>query len=123
MPANRNALIRYKTIDACLRNRRKKWTLEKLIDAVSDALYELEGIEKGISKRTIQADMQMMRSDKLGYNAPIVVTDRKYYAYNDTGYSITNAPINNNDIDKMKEIVGVLKQFNGFNYFFIVNSF
>lgn len=41
MPANKNALIRYKTIDNCL--------------------------------RTVQGDLQMMRSDKLGYNAPIVV--------------------------------------------------
>jgi len=50
MPANRNALIRYKTIDTCLCNRYRQWTLEDLIDACSDALYEFEGIEKGISK-------------------------------------------------------------------------
>jgi hypothetical protein len=63
MPANRNALIRYKTIDTCLRNRFIKWTLEDLIEKVSDTLYEYEGIET-ISKRTIQNDIQMMRSDK-----------------------------------------------------------
>ena len=76
MPANRNALIRYKTIDTCLRNRYRQWTLEDLIDACSDALYEYEGIDKGISRRTIQMDIQMMRSEKLGYNAPIVVYDK-----------------------------------------------
>jgi hypothetical protein len=80
-------------------------------------LYEYEGIETGISKRTIQADLQLMRSDKLGYNAPIIVTDKKYYSYEDPNFSITNAPINNADVEKMKEIVGILKQFNGFNYF------
>ena len=50
MPANRNALIRYKTIDNCLRNPYRRWTLEDLVDACSDALYEYEGIDKGISK-------------------------------------------------------------------------
>ena len=40
MPVSRNALIRYKTIDTCLRNRFRKWTLEDLVDACSDALYE-----------------------------------------------------------------------------------
>ena len=50
MPANRNALIRYKTIDNCLRRRNRRWTLEDLIEACSDALYEYEGIDKGISK-------------------------------------------------------------------------
>ena len=49
MPANRNALIRYKTIDNCLRNPYRRWTLEDLVDACSDALYEYEGIDKGIS--------------------------------------------------------------------------
>lgn len=117
MAINKLALIRYKTIDDCLKNRRRKWTLDDLIDKVSAVLYECEGITTGVSKRTIQADLQLMRSDKLGYNAPIVVTDKKYYSYDDTAYSITNAPVNDADIDKMKEIVGVLKQFNGFNYF------
>lgn len=117
MAVNKLALIRYKTIDDCLRNRYRKWTLEDLIEKVSDTLYELEGIRTGISKRTIQADLQLMRSDKLGYNAPIVVKDRRFYTYEDPSFSITKAPINNADVDKMKEIVGVLKQFNAFNYF------
>nr|WP_199075643.1 WYL domain-containing protein [Pedobacter sp. ASV19] len=117
MSINKLALIRYKTIDECLQNRRRKWTLEDIIEKVASMLYEYEGITSGVSKRTIQADIQLMRSDKLGYNAPIIVSDRKYYAYSDSSYSITKAPINNNDIDKMKEIVGILKQFNGFSYF------
>jgi predicted DNA-binding transcriptional regulator YafY len=117
MSINKLALIRYKAIDECLRNRYRKWTLEDLIEKVADVLYDYEGISSGVSKRTIQADIQLMRSDKLGYNAPIVVKDRKYYGYSDPAYSITNAPINDGDVDKMKEIVAVLKQFNGFSYF------
>lgn len=117
MAINKLALIRYKTIDDCLRNRFRKWTLDDIIEKVAKTLYELEGITTGVSKRTIQADIQLMRSDKLGYNAPIVVQDKRFYAYEDSNFSITKAPINNSDVDKMKEIVGVLKQFNAFNYF------
>lgn len=117
MAINKLALIRYKTIDDCLRNRFRKWTLDDIIEKVAKTLYELEGIASGVSKRTIQADIQLMRSDKLGYNAPIVVQDKRFYAYDDPGFSITKAPINTADVDKMKEIVGVLKQFNAFNYF------
>ena len=43
MPANKNALLRYKTIDKCLRNRARRWTLEDLVEACSDALYEYSG--------------------------------------------------------------------------------
>ncbi len=117
MPVNRNALIRYKTIDNCLRNRYRKWTLDDLIDACSDALYEFEGIEDGVSKRTIQLDIQTMRSEKLGYNAPIIVVDRKYYTYDDPDYSITNIPLTDQDLGKLTEVVDILRQFKGFNHF------
>jgi predicted DNA-binding transcriptional regulator YafY len=117
MSINKLALIRYKVLDDCLRNKRRKWTLDDLMEKVADVLYEKEGIDTGVSKRTIQADIQLMRSDKLGYNAPIIVKAKKYYTYSDESYSITNAPINQSDVDKMKEIVGVLKQLNGFSYF------
>ncbi|MBX7241141.1 MAG: WYL domain-containing protein [Bacteroidia bacterium] len=117
MPANRNALIRYRTIDTCLQNRYRKWTLEDLIEKVSEALYEFEGIEKGISRRTIQADIQFMRSDKLGYNAPIIVVDKKYYTYEDKKYSITNIPLNEQDLNRLNEAVDILKQFKGFSHF------
>lgn len=117
MSVNKLALIRYKTIDECLKNRFRKWSLDDIIEKVAGRLYEYEGITSGVSKRTVQADIQLMRSDKLGYNAPIVVTDRKFYSYSDPAYSITKVPINAGDLEKMKEIVGVLKQFNGFNYF------
>mgnify|MGYP003095929241 FL=1 len=92
MPANKNALIRYKTIDNCLRNRYRRWTLDNLVDACSDALYDLEGIRKGVSVRTVQADLQMMPSDKLGYNAPIEVYEHKFYRYADATFSINNMP-------------------------------
>src|SRR3954469_218636 len=89
MSINKLALIRYKTIDNCLQNRFRKWTLNDLIEACAEALNEYEGISKGISVRTIQLDIQTMRSEKLGYNAPIIVTDKKYYSYEDKNYSIT----------------------------------
>lgn len=122
MPVNRNALIRYRTIDNCLRNKYRKWTLEDLIDACSEALYEYEGIDKGVSRRTVQMDIQLMRSDKLGYNAPIVVTDRKYYAYEDSDYSITNIPLTDKDLGKLTEVVDILRQFKGFSHFNELNG-
>ncbi len=117
MPANRNALIRYKTIDKCLQNRFRRWTLNDLIDACSDALYEYEGIDKGVSKRSVQADIQVMRSDKLGYNAPIIVVEKKYYTYEDPDYSITNIPLTQQDLLHLSDTVNFLKQFQGFSHF------
>lgn len=117
MSINKLALIRYKTIDNCLKNRGRKWTLDDLVEACSEAIYEYEGIDNGVSKRTVQLDLQNMRSEKLGYNAPIIVVDKKYYTYEDKTYSITNTPLTNQDLSKLNEVVQVLKQFKGFSYF------
>ena len=117
MAVNKNALIRYKTIDKCLQNNFKQWTLNDLIEACSDALYEYEGKDVDVSKRTVQLDLQMMRSDKLGYNAPIVVYDRKYYKYEDPEYSIVNIPVTEKDVKVMNEAIQLLRQFKDFSLF------
>jgi predicted DNA-binding transcriptional regulator YafY len=117
MPINKLALIRYKTIDNCLQNRFRKWTLDDLVEACSRTLEEYEGISTGVSKRTVQLDIQTMRSEKLGYNAPIIVVDKKYYAYEDKNYSITNIPLSSQDLGTLTEVVEVLRQFKGFSYF------
>ncbi|MBS1561049.1 MAG: WYL domain-containing protein [Bacteroidetes bacterium] len=113
MPINRNALIRYRTIDGCLRNRRRRWTLEDLIDACSDALYEYEGIDKGVSRRTVQADLEVMRSGKLGYEAPIVVIEKRYYTYAEADFSISNIPLDAQDLNVLAEASALLQQFKG----------
>lgn len=117
MSQNKNALIRYKTIDKCLQNRYRKWTLEDLIECCSEALFEYEGRENPISKRTIQMDIQLMRSEKLGYNAPIVVYDKKYYKYEDEEFTITDIPLTENDMNVLTETVSMLKQFKDFSLF------
>lgn len=117
MPANKNALIRYKTIDNCLRNHYREWTLDDLVEACNEALLEYEGDGKGVSVRTVQSDLQTMRSEKLGYNAPIEVYDRKYYRYADKDYSIMNMEMSQNDIAVMQEAVDLLRQFEDFKQF------
>ena len=115
MPANKNALIRYKTIDKCLRNRYRRWTIEDLVDACSDELYDMEGIAKGVSLRTVQGDIQVMRSDKLGYNAPIEVYDNKFYRYADQEYSINENPLNAEDyalVEKAVCLIGEMPEDN-----------
>jgi predicted DNA-binding transcriptional regulator YafY len=117
MPVNRNALIRYRTIDKCLQNRRRKWTIDHLMAACNDALYEYDGIETDISLRTIRLDIKAMRSDTLGYNAPIMVQDKKYYTYHDADYSIANSPLTAQDLGILQEVSHLLRQFNGFTHF------
>ena len=109
MPANKNALIRYKTIDNCLRTRYRRWTLEDLVEACSDALYDMEGITKGVCARTVQMDIQIMRSDKLGYNAPIEVYDSIYYRYAHPDYSIPEMHLHIEDCKLIKQDINLIE--------------
>lgn len=111
MPANKNALIRYKTLDRCLRNKYRRWTLDDLVEACSEALYDMEGITKGASVRTVQADIQMMRSDKLGFNAPIEVYDNKFYRYENPDYSINNNALSDEDCELLRQAVEMIQHF------------
>jgi len=105
MPANLNALIRYKTIDRCLGRKYAHYTIEQLQDVCSEALGEFCGIYKKISERTIRDDIRVMRSDILGFNAPIIC-EGGYYRYADPGFSIFSAPIK--ELTLMKQVMKIL---------------
>lgn len=108
--ANKNKLIRLKIIDQCLRNRYRLCTLEALIKACSEALYEYEGVDKGISKRSVQEDIKDMRSGKFGYEAPIVCEDG-LYRYSDPAFSIFNSPLLADDVEAIRSTINILNQF------------
>lgn len=114
MPLNRATLIRISTIDKCLQNRYRRWTINDLIDACTDALAEFEGRSNPVSRRTFQNDLALMRSDRLGYNAPIVVRENKYYEYDDPDFSITHLPLNDEGLDALNSALDILRQLQGF---------
>lgn len=107
MPVNLDVLLRFHTIDQCLQNRYRKWRLQDLIEACSDA------VEKNISKRTVQNDIQRMRSGDLGYYAPIICKDG-LYSYEDSGYSIKNATLTTENIRSIAIASKIIGQYKGF---------
>lgn len=114
MPLNRSTLIRISTIDRCLQDHYRRWTINDLIDACTDALAEYEGRSTPVSRRTFQNDLALMRSDRLGYNAPIVVRENKYYEYEDPDFSITHLPLNDEGLYALNSALDILKQLQGF---------
>jgi predicted DNA-binding transcriptional regulator YafY len=106
MPLNRDAFTRYRLIDERLRHKPNP-TLEELIVHIS------ENLDRPVSKRTVQLDLQEMRySQSLKFEAPIVF-DRaqKSYAYSDTGYSINNLPVTADDLHGLEFAISLLDQF------------
>lgn len=113
MPTNKLASFRYRVIDKCLRNKFRKYTLDDLIHAVSNELYEQFGIEKGVSRRTLFNDINVMRSSyPRGFDAPIVCRNG-YYMYDDPDFSIMHSPYNEDDLASLQEAILLLEQFKG----------
>jgi hypothetical protein len=112
MPVNLNALIRYKTIDECLSNQNLKCTIDVLIDRCSEKLVECQGVYSGVSERTIRNDIRILRSDILGFNAPITIEDG-IYSYDDINFTIFGRPIK--ELDLLIEVQKLIVE--NFNYF------
>jgi predicted DNA-binding transcriptional regulator YafY len=108
MPKNKQAYIRYRIIDACIRNKQKPFpTKEELIKACE--------VIASVSLRTIEQDLYDMQNDEeLGYLAPIKYDKRqKGYYYEDPNFSISNIPLKENDLYALEFAVALLKQFEG----------
>ena len=79
MPTNKNALLRYQILDRCFSNRHRKYTIEDLVDAVNEALYDMYGSE--VSVRQIRDDIKYMR-DRVSYDAPLPLAYRNVHTDN-----------------------------------------
>lgn len=113
MPTNKLASFRYRVIDKCLSNKYRKYTIEDLIETVSKELYEQFGIEKGVSRRTIFNDINIMRSPyPRGFDAPIVC-EKGIYKYSKPDFSIIHSPYNEDDLANLQEAIAILEQFKG----------
>lgn len=92
MPTNLNALLRYKTIDECLSNSLLECSVEVLISKCNSILAEQQSSETSVSERTIRNDIRILRSDALGFNAPIIVKNG-IYSYETPNFSIFQRPV------------------------------
>mgnify|MGYP002625987110 FL=1 len=114
MPTNKNALLRYQILDRCFSNRYRKYTIEDLVDAVNEALYDMYGSE--VSVRQIRDDIKYMR-DRVSYDAPIEAVPfdgkRCYYRYSDPNYTIFNTELTTEEVTKLCSTINMLGRYRG----------
>jgi len=114
MPTNKHASFRYRTLNGCFSNRgHRKWTLEELVQHVSHHLQEDFGSDITVSQRTIQGDINIMRSAKpRGFDAPIVC-EAGYYFYSDPTYTIEKSALSKDELDILRSAIGLLRLLPG----------
>ena len=119
MATNKNALIRYKILDSCFRNPGKRYFIENLIEECDRILAEIDPDTKGISRRQIFDDIAFMESSE-GWSIDLdrhKDGKRVYYRYKDLSFSINNMPLNEVEINQLKDAVDILSQFKGMPQF------
>jgi predicted DNA-binding transcriptional regulator YafY len=119
MAINKNAWIRYKTLDKCFSSRYKKYYIDDLIAECDKVLAEIDPNHNGISLRQIRDDIAFMRSSE-GWNIELDdVRDGKklIYRYKDSGFSINKQPMNSMEAEQMRSALLLLQRFSGMPQF------
>ncbi len=115
MPHIKNALIRYRIIDRCLRNKYRPFPTKKdLREACEDSLFgSVDG--ENICDSTIEKDMFAM---KMEHDAPIRYSKRHGgYYYEDPDFSINDIPLTNDDLNAIQFAAKTLMQFRDVDLF------
>ncbi len=115
MSTNRNAVLRYNTLDKCFSNFGRKYYFTDLLEVVNNALSDFDPSTAGIKTRQLRDDIRFMKSES-GYSAPInAIADGKkaYYRYDNNEFSINNSPLNSTEAEQLKNAISVLQRFEG----------
>lgn len=120
MAITKNPLIRYKILDSCFRNPYKNYTKELLLEKVNEDLFEITGDESQCIKlRQLQDDIAFMKSPE-GWSIELADNfdgRKRIYRYEDTDFSINNAPLNEVEMSEFQSAIQVLAQFEGMPQF------
>lgn len=115
MPHIKNALIRYRIIDKCLRNKYKPYpSKQNLREACEESLFgSIDGAH--ICDSTIEKDMFAM---KMEHDAPIKYSRANGgYYYEDPDFSINDIPLTDDDLGAIAFAAKTLMQFRDVDLF------
>lgn len=114
MPTNKNAAIRYQTLDKCFRDRRHRYYIEDLIDKCEEAIYYYNGVG-GVSRRQIFEDIKFMESET-DWSVPLERKQdgrRVYYRYRDPDFTINAQPLTEDEARQLRSVIITLRRFRG----------
>lgn len=119
MGTNKNATVRYQTLDRCFRNPGRKYSIDDLVEACNESLFDVDSKSSGVKKRQVYEDIKFMQ-DSRGFDAPIESFKdgrNAYYRYTESNYSINSQPLNKMEAQQLKESLLTLSRFKGMPQF------
>lgn len=116
MRNHNNAYIRYRALDACFRNYRKRYYIDDLLEAVNDVLYNYNGTS--IEQRQLYKDIADMEREAVngGANVRIVrIQDgkRKFIRYSNPNFTLFEPSISQKEAQLLSDTIQLLSRFKG----------
>lgn len=125
MPANKNAMTRYKILDELLSSRYHNYSLDDLTEEVCKRLADMYPDTDGVGRRTIEKDINYLE-----YEGPFLVDIERYSVasynpekqktyskrclrYANPSFSIFKKEMTNDEEYLLKEALSMLGQFDG----------
>lgn len=125
MPANKNAVTRYKILDELLSNRYHNYSLDDLTEEVSKRLADMYPDTDGIQRRTIEKDIKYLE-----YEGPFMAEIERYSVasynpekhktyskrclrYANPSFSIFKKEMTDDEEYLLREVLSILGQFEG----------
>lgn len=121
----KNGSIREMVIDRCLSDQKRKYSTKDILNACNKAL-EAEGYAIVTSLNTIRSDMRAIEQRWIAFGGEIKeekVGRNKYYRYSTPGFSIYNAELSEEDLNKLNQTLLVLSRFKGLPQFEWIEEF
>ena len=125
MPANKNAMTRYKILDELLSNRYHNYSLDDLTEEVNKRLAEMYPDTDGVGRRTIEKDIEYLEyegpflADIERYSAASYDTERqrtytkRCLRYANPSFSIFKKDLSSDEENLLVEVFKLLGQFEG----------
>lgn len=113
MAQGKNAYIRYKVLDRCFRDSRRRYYIEDLVEACNEELSNYDG--SSVSERTIRDDISFMQREA-GGGIPLVKKydgHKAYYMYSDRNFSIMDIPMSQSEAEMLSDTIQMLSRFKG----------
>lgn len=125
MPANKNAMTRYKILDELLSNRYHNYSLDDLTEEVNKHLSDMDPDSYGVVRRTIEKDIYYLE-----YASPFMVDIERYTVpsynignqnsykkqclrYSQPAFSIFKKSLSDDEKYLLSEVLSLLGQFDG----------
>lgn len=125
MPANKNAMTRYKILDELLSSRYHNYSLDDLTEEVNNRLADIDPDTNGVVRRTIEKDIYYLE-----YASPFMVDIERYtmssynkekqktyikqcLRYSHPSFSIFKKSLSDDEEYLLSEVLTLLGQFDG----------